>query len=285
MKPFPVIILIAILTITSLTCSLTINAPDIKTGHRTPQVETLTIREVPPNPPVNLTIGMGAGKLDISGGGEGLVSGTVRYNVVEIKPEITHSGSQITIKQNENNFGSAIGSDVINDWSLKLGNVPMDLTIHAGAYEGTIDLSGVPLIHLQINDGASKTRVVFNQQNPQTMESLTYKTGASAVDLIGLANANFKKLTFGGGAGAYTLDFTGKLQQEANVAITSGVSNVKIIVPTDMHARIELKGGLNNVTQSGSWSVNNQIYETGTQGPVLSITVDMGVGNLELIHQ
>jgi hypothetical protein len=285
MKRFPVIFLIAILAILSLACSITINAPDIKTGHRTAQVETLNINEAAPIAPAKLTVGMGAGKLGITSGGEGLVSGTVRYNVVELKPEITHSGSEITIKQNTNNFASAIGSDVVNDWNLKLGNTPMDLTVNAGAYEGTVDLSGVPLTRLQINDGASKAQVVFHQPNPQIMENLIYKTGASTVDLIGLANANFQNMTFGGGAGAYTLDFTGKLQREANVNITSGVSSIKIIIPTGTHARINLTGGLNNVNQTGSWNVNNHVYETGSEGPILSISIDMGVGNLELVNQ
>jgi len=27
------------------------------------------------------------------------------------------------------------GSDIVNDWSLKLGNVPMTLTVDAGAYQ------------------------------------------------------------------------------------------------------------------------------------------------------
>ena len=107
----------------------------------------------------------------------------------------------------------------------------------------------------------------------------------SQVELIGLANANFKEMTFGGGAGSYTLDFTGTLMQDAKVTVTSGVSSMKIIIPNGTRSQVTLTGGLNNVDQSGTWTVKDKVYQTDGTGPLVSITVEMGVGNLELIHQ
>lgn len=283
MKPFALITLIAVLALSTLACSITINTPTIRAS--TGPTETMTINEAAPTSGTpRLTVSMGAGKLNISGGGNNLVTGSVRYNVDQIKPTVTRSGNDVTVKQETERFTS-IGPDVVNDWTLELGTMPMELTVNAGAYEGTLDLTGVALRRLQINDGASKAKVIFSEQNKETMDSLTYKTGASQVTLQGLGYANFKELTFGGGAGSYTLDFSGKLQQDANVSVTGGVSSVKIIIPKGMRSAVTVTGGLNSVNPSGTWTVNDKTYESAGEGPLLTIKVDMGVGSLDLINQ
>lgn len=283
MKRYAFLFVVTLLALSSLACSLTINAPTVRSA--TGPTETMTINEPAPSSGTpHLSIGMGAGKLNVSGGGSSLVTGTVRYNVAEIKPTVERSGNDVNIKQETKRFAS-IGPDVINEWTLQLGTMPMELTVNAGAYEGTLDLSGVALTRLQINDGASKSKVIFNDPNPQTMEMLTYKTGASEVNLQGLANANFKQMTFGGGAGSYTLDFSGELKQDARVDISSGVSSVKIIIPKGMHSSVEVTGGLNNVEPTGTWTVKDKTYESAGTGPLLTIHVDMGVGNLQLVNE
>jgi hypothetical protein len=119
------------------------------------------------------------------------------------------------------------------------------------------------------------------------METLAYKSGASTVKLVGLANANFTTLTFDGGAGDYTLDFSGSggLQQDATVKITSGVSNVRIVVPAGMTASVDVEGAISNVSTEGTWTVNDKHYEVTGSGPTLTITVQMGVGNLTLVSE
>jgi hypothetical protein len=282
MKQFAFITLVGLLALSTLACSVTTNAPSIRA--QTGPTQTMTINENAPSDAPKLSIGMGAGKLNISGGSDALVSGEVRYNVAQLKPTIVRDSNSVTIKQEAEKFAT-LGTGVINDWSLKLGKMPMDLTINAGAYEGTVDLTGIALTNLEINDGASKAKVSFNEPNKQTMESLTYKTGASDVTLLGLGNANLKRMTFGGGAGAYTLDFSGKLQQDASVDVSSGVSSMKIIIPKGTHAVVKTTGALSNVDQQGSWSVTDHTYETTGEGPLLTINVEMGVGSLQLVNQ
>jgi hypothetical protein len=161
----------------------------------------------------------------------------------------------------------------------------MELNLELGAYEGEMDLSGVPLTRLEISDGASKNEVVFNAPNPVSMSRFTYKSGASEVKLSGLANANFEVMDFESGAGSYTLDFSGTLLQAADVRVSSGLSSIKIIIPKGVPARVTVSGGLNDVKPMGTWTVTNGVYETAGTGPGLTITIDMGVGSLELISQ
>lgn len=144
---------------------------------------------------------MGAGDLTIAPGAVGLASGTIRHNVESWKPTVTRTDTRLTIKQGSQKGVSGLGSEIVNKWDLELGRPPMRLKISAGAYEGLFDLSGLTLQDLSIRDGASRTQVRFNSPNPGQMTDFSYKTGASTVTLIGLANANFRSMTFDGGRG------------------------------------------------------------------------------------
>jgi hypothetical protein len=97
-----------------------------------------------------------------------------------------------------------------------------------------------------------------------------------------LGNTNFTNMVFRSGAGNYTLDFSGDLQQDASVDIQSGVSNVSIIIPQGTAARLSYEGALLNVNARDSWLASGGDYILSGDGPTITINVDMGAGNLEL---
>ena len=277
---------VAALALASLACAsinININIPRLKTG----PTETLTVNEPLPqgNEVVDVTISMGAGKFKLAGGAEGLAQGEIQYNIAEWKPTVTSQAGKLTIEQGriKDNIGiPEEGAKVVNDWDLKLGDVPMNLVLNAGAYDGTLDLSGLRLRNLEINDGAGTSHVTFDSVNPEEMDKLTYKTGASTVELAGLANANFAELDFTGGAGTYTLDFSGELQRDATVSIKGGASTFRIVVPKGVAAKVTVTGGLNSVNTTGGWEKSGDTYEVSGEGPALTFNVEMGVGSLEL---
>ena len=147
----------------------------------------------------------------MSPGANDLVNGTATYNIADLKPEVVANGSNIEIKEGDLK-SIPFSSGMKNNWDLKLGSTPMDLTVHAGAYKGTYELGGLALTGLTIQDGAANTKLSFAQPNKAAMTILRYETGASSVKLTGLANANFGTLIFNSGAGDYTLDFSGTLK-------------------------------------------------------------------------
>jgi hypothetical protein len=270
----------------SLACSVNFGGPTLKTG----PTETLTINEsLPKNvDEVALTINMAAGQLDLSGGADGVLVGEIRDNVDEWVPAVTNDGDSLVVDQGAPDTGSGFNLDnsIVNDWTLQLGDIPYDLTLNAGAYKGTLDLSGVPLRRLTINDGASQSDVKFDSVNPEEMDTLTYKTGASQVTLSGLGNANAEEMDFDGGAGDYELDFSGELQRDLHVKVTAGVGSLEIIVPAGARVSVDVTGGLNDVNTSGTWDKEGNTYTSlGTDGPSITIEVDMGVGSLTLTQK
>jgi hypothetical protein len=92
------------------------------------------------------------------------------------------------------------------------------------------------------------------------MSILRYSTGASTVKLIGLANANFSTLTFSGGAGNYTLDFSGDLQQDAVVTIDSGLGNLSLIIPEGVNANVKLEGAAVNINHGSGHKTDRNTH-------------------------
>jgi hypothetical protein len=114
------------------------------------------------------------------------------------------------------------------------------------------------------------------------MSSFIYSTGASSAKLNGLANANFEQMTFNSGAGDYTLRFDGKLQRDAKVTIEAGAGNVNIIIPEGVPAQLTFDGALTTVNADNGWSKNGNLYALSGSGPMITITVKMAAGTLNL---
>jgi len=285
----PLVFILSILLLTSLACGVTINLPvsDVKTG---PTVtEEIVVPEIESTEPVDLMIEFGAGDLNIQPGAENaLVTGTVSYNIVDFKPDVLVEGNQVTLRTGNLEIkGIPIinTGDFKNEWDLQLGSAPMNLSVSAGAYNGNIELGGLSLLSVRFTDGAAEVDVLFSEPNQVEMDTLRYDTGASSVELRGLANTNAASVIFKGGAGDYRLDFSGDLQRDMDVTVDSGMSNVEIIVPRGVTARVLYDGGLSNVDLSGDWEKTGDDYYLEGTGPRLTINVNIGAGNLSLSNR
>jgi hypothetical protein len=272
-----ILIAILVLSLASMACGFTVNLPERPQAG--PDVnESITVKD-PKSEQTRLSISFGAGKLRLSPGAENLVEGTVVYNVESMKPEVIESGSHVEIKQGNLNSLPPV-KDIKNEWDLKLGGMPMDLAISAGAYEGKIDLGGLALRSLNVQDGASHVELAFSKPNPVEMSILQYSTGASDVKLTDLANANFSTIKFSGGAGNFTLDFGGDLRRDAVVTIDSGFGNVSLIIPKDVSAKVTVESAAVNINHGSGWTQNGKEYTQEGNGRTLTFIVKMAAGNL-----
>ena len=171
-----------------------------------------------------------------------LAEGQVVYYDRRLVPEITDNNNYVKISQETRGIVSGL-DNYKTEWDLNLSTRQvLDLSISAGAFEGKFDFSGLQLVNLSMATGAAEGKVAFNKKNPQTMRRFEFSTGASSFDLSGLLNASFKYLDFKGGAGSYTLDFGGSLQNESVQAeIAVGVCDITIFVPRNVSTRVVLK--------------------------------------------
>jgi len=281
----PLFAVLIVMLLASLACSVNITIPTMQVG----PTKVFNINQPVPAgislAAVNMN--MGAGTLKLDGGAEGLITGKITYNVPDWDPKLTTTQNGVDITQGENtNITGLPSANLVNDWIIHLNStVSMDLTINAGAYKGSMDLSGLHLHSLSILDGASQNTVTFNTPNPEKMDTLTYRTGASQVELDGLANANFANMEFDGGAGQYTFDFAGTLAQDSSMTIKTGVSSITIDVPASMAVTFINSGGVSNVNTTGTWTVNGDTYTAGGSGHMLTIHAEIAVGTVKLVRK
>ena len=114
------------------------------------------------------------------------------------------------------------------------------------------------------------------------MSEFNYSTGASDVRMEGLANANFERFIFNGGAGNYTLDFSGDLQRDATVSVDCGLSDLTLIIPQGVNVVITIDSALADINLGDGWSQKGSVYSQQGDGPTLTIIVNMGGGEITI---
>lgn len=282
MKTLKILSLLAI-PLLLISCTFSFDLPAQQTG----ATETFEVNEAMETGAESsmVKIEMGAGKLNLDSGTDLLVEGLIHFNLPTLEPTVTRDAGSVTISQKTNTSISLPQGKLVNDWELKLGSMPIALSLSTGAYEGELNLGGLAITSLSISDGASSSRVYFDEPNLVEMSLFTYSTGASDVELHGLGNANLSELRFSSGVGSYTLDFSGENTKDCDVSIKSGVSSIKIVIPSNARAELIINGELSDVDLTGTWTVENNRYYAGTEGALIRINIDMAVGDLELIAE
>jgi len=276
-----IVSLVLILALATLACGFSVSLPKAPTPG--PDITDTVTVPAPSTGTTSLSVNFGAGELTLNPGAGDLVDGTATYNIPDLKPQIITTGNTIQIKQGDLKDIPYPG-DVKNKWDFKLGKTPMDLSINAGAYSGTYELGGLALTNLTVKDGASNVKLSFSQPNPGEMTIFRYETGASNVKLSGLANANFSTMIFDSGAGDYTLDFSGTLKRDATITVSSGLSNIILVIPQNVNATVTTESGLANIDAGPGWAQNGKQYTQSGSGPTLTFLIKTGAGNLTLTH-
>lgn len=277
-------LILAALVVMAMACSITIRIPEDRLVTEPPVRETIEI-PLPQADQAEVILSFGAGELTLAGGAQGyLVQGEALYNVPDFKPRIEVKDNRVFLESGNLEISGfpRVKGELRNEWNLRLGDMPLVLSIEAGAYQGDLDLSGVPLVELNIEDGASNVTLRFDQVNPQTLQTMRYSTGASNLRLVGLGNANFKRFIFRGGLGNYTLDFSGASLLESQADIQAGACRMVIVVPEERAVRVVVNSGLTQIETNGAWKINGSEYIHEGAGPILTISIEMGAGSLQL---
>lgn len=273
-----------ILVICLSACGFSINFTETTPGPM--MTEVIELPAPAENGTHRLNLSLGAGELFIEPGASGLVTGEVNYNLADFKPVITSTSKSTEIKQGNYKFNQISGiHDLKNIWDLKLGSQPIALEISAGAYKAEYEFGDLALTNLLIKDGAADVNLSFTQPNLAEMNLLKYETGASQVRMRGLANANFTMMEFNGGAGNYLLDFSGELQRNASVSVSTGLGNLSLIIPEGVSVQLTVDGAFANISIPHSWTRNGNTYFQDGEGPMLTIVVEIGAANLVVSNE
>jgi hypothetical protein len=125
------------------------------------EVDTRTV-ELDGAETVVLDVRMGAGELDIHGGGRELMEATFAYNVDKWKPRIKYEvlGSKGILKIRQGKSSGVPMGSTRNKWDISLSEgVPIMIRIDFGAGEGDLDMRELQLDSLEIDMGVGNLEV------------------------------------------------------------------------------------------------------------------------------
>ncbi len=131
------------------------------------------------------------------------------------------------------------------------GEVPLTLRVQVGAAEANVELGGLQLRRLAYKTGASESHVRFSRPNTADCEAMVFEVGAAEFTASDLGNANCRRLSFHGGVGDVTLDFSGQWRVSANADVKVGLGSLKLEIPRDLGVAITLNRFLASFDQEG----------------------------------
>ncbi len=169
------------------------------------------------------------------------------------------------------------------DLQLSRG-IPMSLDLEFGAVKADFDLSGIPLLNLNVSTGASESRLVINEPNPVAMEEADFEVGAASFEAQGLGNLNAERISVDAGVGNVELDLTGEWKRDGRVSVDMGLGALTLRLPTDVGIRIRRDTFLTGFKAPGMEKRGDDYYSANweTADLQLTISVDAAFGSIEV---
>jgi len=194
---------------------------------------------------VSAEIIMGAGKLEVQSGAEALLEGEFHYSFRDYAPDITYR----------------VRSNGTGDLKIEQDNGPK--------------------FRVQSNY-KNEWELLFNDTVPLDLE-ITLGAGESILEL---ADLNLESFELQMGAGASTIDLSGILEHDLPVNIQGGVGELTVILPPETNINAEVTGGLGEINTQGLYQEGQQFTSKYSgSGPVLNITIEAGIGQLNMMVQ
>lgn len=213
---------------------------------------------------------------------EDLFNPTVRY---------TPSSSSLRIDvESRRQHGNVNWDDDHQLLNLSLsGELPLDLAVRFGAAQASLDLGGLNIASLDIETGASESRLSFDTPNAGECSRMELSVGAAEFTGLKLGNARCRRVHVEAGVGDLFLDFTGDLPDgfDGSIEVEMGLGGLEIRVPEDLGVRLNVRRFLVSVERvgferhgDGDWYTPN--WDTATRK--VTINIRAALGGIEIVR-
>ncbi len=188
---------------------------------------------------------MGAGKLVVEGGADQLLEGDFTYSYREYAPDI--------------------------DYRVRMNEV------------GVLEVKQEDKPGIRVNANYRNDWVLkFNEDVPLVLD-VTLGAGKSDFDLSRL---NLNSFCLQMGAGEAYVDLNGDFDDDLQVNIQGGVGELTVVLPADTKIEVKVQGGLGEINTSGlNREGNLYVGQYSGSGPVLYVSIEVGIGELTLLVQ
>ncbi|WP_019240919.1 MULTISPECIES: toast rack family protein [Bacillus] len=190
---------------------------------------------------LDVELKVGVGELAISNGTDEWVEGNVKHNVKKLEPVVSYdkrgNKGAIVIEQKDIKFPKV--GNIKNKWDIRLTNeVPMILSVNAGASISKLDLQGLKLKQLDIEAGVGDLTVDLGGKWEKNFDA-NIKTGVGEAVVI-LPSKVGVKITCDKGVG--------KIRAQDLISKGNGVYVNKAYEDADVTLDVNVEMGVGEVT-------------------------------------
>jgi hypothetical protein len=236
---------------------------------------------------------IGAGIIDLGNNHTGdILKAEVEYDPDDIRVDIDYDRikdeGKLYLETKSNHEGIHLDKND-NVWNLGFSNkIPISFDIDVGACEADFDFTGLRIDKLDMDLGASSVDVEFRKPNFERISEINIDVGASKLKMNSLGNANFDELSFDGGLGDFTLDFSGDLKRRAHCNIEVGMGSLTILIPKDAGVQIKTESSFLSsfsMNEDEFDEIEDDLYENDNFGKTekeLVFNIKVGLGSVKV---
>jgi hypothetical protein len=227
-------------------------APAVAAGQSWRTVESS--RQLRDSAPLAVHVSYGAGRLDVRSTTERvLYHMELRYDAERDTPiyEFDAVARRLDLGAHTSK-ARLIRNDGGGEMRLELPRgVPIDLALDFGAVKGDLDLRGVALDRLNIQTGASETRVRFDSTARRPIREIEADAGAARLEMVDIAAAAPGSVKVHIGVGGADLDFGRVWRNDIAVQVEAALGSVTLHVPREVGIQLELDRALSGFDHEG----------------------------------
>lgn len=171
--------------------------------------------------------------------------------------------------------------------TLELGRgVAMDLELELGAVEADLDLGGLALRTLDIETGASASRLDVSEPVEGEVSRARIQAGAAEFNARRLGNLRAERLEVSTGVGDVTLDFSGEWTRDLAVDLQMGVGSLQLRFPQGVGVRLVKQSLLTSLDADGLVKRSGDTYESPDWAEAerrITLDVQAAFGSIEVV--
>ncbi len=251
-----------------------------------------TSRSVQGDRKATATIEFGAGRVTLRRGpGATLYHMQLRYDTERFRPLSEYTEASHSVRLGISSIGRTgvrvHGREhLAQDATVLLSPaVIFALDASLGAAEGDLDLGGLALSSLEINNGASRTVVRWREPNRTECGLAKFSSGAAELIVEQLGNSRCREFQFDGGVGSILLDWTGEWSSDAKARLHMALGGLTLRLPKNLGVRLEVERFLSQLDLPGFTKDENGAYvSAGYTGAShhLSIALSAALGDVKV---
>jgi len=237
---------------------------------------------------LDVRIEYGAGQLSIGPAESGVLYALdLRYDESQFEPVTDFDGRRLDVGLDGRSRNIDLDDDDDGRLDLRLApGLPMDLRLEFGAGRAILDLGGLALRDLDVETGASESRIDVSRPNPETLRRAEFDVGAADFEALRLGNLNLEELSVAAGVGKVALDFSGSLRNDIDVDVSMGLGSLELRLPESVGVRIDKDSFLTSFDADGFVQRDGEYYSSNWESAErrIHVQVEAAFGKISVIR-